>query len=820
MLRKILLTAFSALVLCSQPALAQPYTSEITGQPLVNRPLVVNNPLNYTTDSSSSLISQPVGKKFYDIAYEMAKSQDVIGRPLEEAIVFLKAAMSLDPEAKEIRHLLIELACRQQQQNNSSMVLNLLTEYVDENADLDVVENAVKYLLSKLNSREEREKLLEQLLGALGNKNIILSSDLAIALGSLKAEKADKETALHYFVQAYRSNRYNSTAFMKLAELAPEQIVPATFIERLRLALRENPTDIEVAIAFAQHMEKTQLYDIAAGGYGYCAGLYAYLYPSEPLPIRIYLPWAICCYNSEKYVPKCIDILRSVQQSNRFDLRLEAIAGKAAIKMQNGELATNILSNAEKRAEQILVSSQTGTITAAVLPAGSPPLRSEQLAWFYCFALPMPEKAVIWAHRAFSAEPNSPVIASILAYALTTDNQIEWARHLVENFPKNQISELTLAQIQLSEGKKELAIETLKSTIARDPGSFAAEHAKQILIEQGQIYELPEDSQNTLNMLERAFGESLAPVFTDPEKAILVQFNIQGNEFQYGTEFEGVVTIRNNSLEPLVISNNSMFQGNIRVDAQISGDINKQIPKLISERIRTTFLIEPTRSIRVPLRLITGELRKTILMHPQASLEIEFTLYLDPVTGKDGKITNRLTHLQPVKTQMRRPRIEITDSFLRNRLNSISSGQPGQKIKIAQLFVGLLLEQNAISRGTTTYRFVNSDRMISLLKGTLTDQYGLLRNPAPDEWVVKIYTMAEMLDLPLDQELIGAAAENLGDDKWPVRLMVINLLAKNPQSNFNQVLDWMSKQDSNRNVRDMAAVLSKYLSKSDTYPNN
>ncbi len=818
MLEKILLLVFSALVLCSPLVRAQQYTTDVIEQPLVNRPLVSTDSYDLPSGQDQLLSSPPVSKKFYEIAYELAKPGDVNGPPLEKAIVFLNAAMKLDAQAKDVIPLLIELACRRQEQDYSSMVSDLLTEYVDENADLEIVDKAVTYLLGRLNSREEREKMLEQMLATIGSKNVVLSSNLATALGSLKAEKADKDAALYYFIQAYRSNRYNSLAFAKLAQLAPEQIVPATYIERFRLALREDPTNIETAIIFAQRAEQLQIYDLAAAGYGYCADLFAYLYPSEPLSARIYLPWAICSYNSQNNIPKCIEILRKVQQSGRFDLRLEAIAGKAAIKMGNGELATNILRNAEKRAEQILVSSQTGTSAPGLLPSGSPQLRSEQLAWFYCFALPMPEKAVIWAHRAFSAEPNSPVIASILAYALTADNQVEWATHLVENFQHNQISELAAAQILLSQGKKDMAIETLKSAIAKDPGSFAAEHAKELLAGQGEKYTPLVDTQNTLAMLETAFGQSLAPVFTPPEKMLSVQFDIQGNESSYGTEFEGIVSITNNSIEPLVISDSGLFKGNIRIDAEISGDLEKKIPKLVSVKTRTSFLVESGRSLRIPLRIITGELRKTILMHPQASLNIEFTLYLDPVTGQDGKITNRITHMEPVKAQMQRPRIEITDSYLKNRFNSISSGQLNQKIKIAQLFVGLLLEQHAMSKQKLPYRLVYADWITTLLKNALTSESGLLRNPAPDEWVIKVYTMAEMLDLPLDRELTGAVAENLSSNRWPVRMMVLYLLAKNPESNFNQVLDWTTKQDSSKLVRDMAAILDKYLSQIETFP--
>ena len=83
----------------------------------------------------------------------------------------------------------------------------------------------------------------------------------------------------------------------------------------------------------------------------------------------------------------------------------------------------------------------------------------------------------------------------------------------------------------------------------------------------------------------------------------------------------------------------------------------------------------------------------------------------------------------------------------------------------------------------------------------------LVHNLTDDDWVVKAHTMACMLSLPLDYELMNAAAQNLNDTNWPVRLMALYLLANAQDSNFGKVLDWSAKYDSNKLVRDMAIAL-------------
>ncbi len=764
-----------------------------------------------SNSSDEPLSSASASRKFYEIAYDIAKPKEVRGPALEQAITFLTAALELDKTAKGIPPLLIELASRDPAQDHAGLVQQMLAGYVDEFADLEVVRKGVEYLLERANSREERERLLEQMMDTLANKNRILGSELATMLGLLKAEKADMQAATFYLLQAYRSNRYNKLAFTKLVELAPDQISPPVYLERLRLALRENPSDIDAALAFAEHAEQMQLYEVAAGGYKYCADLFEYLYPSEKLGPQIYLPWAISSYNTRQDRSQCLKIAERVREQGRFDLRLEAIAAKAAIKMGDNELAAQTFHTAEQKALELLKQQNETARSGNTGPAdshGSDQVSHEQLAWFYSFALPMPDNALEQANKAYAADSNSPVAAALLAYALVMNNRIEWAKPLVDNYEHNQIADLTSAEIQLAQGQTDSAIKTLNAAIARDPGSFAAEHAKEILAKEGKKYDPPTPPDAVLASLRTSFGETLVPTFIPPEQAISVQLDIQGDTFPYGTEFSGTVVVTNKSLEPMVISDDGVFKGNIRVDANVTGDLTRNIPNLVFTKVQAAFLIEPNRSILIPVRLMTGDLRRTLMDHPQASLNVEFTLYLDPVLTSDGTIGNRLTQIKPCRVDIARPGVELTTKYLQDKFTSIATDNVQQKIQTAQLFVGLLAEQYAMSAGKPLYRYLSADWVVPLLKSALTHESGLLLHPGPNEWPVKVDTMADMLDLPLDHELTQAVAENLTYSQWPVRLMALYLLADKQQGIFDKVLDWAIQHDSSPSVRRMAAALA------------
>jgi tetratricopeptide (TPR) repeat protein len=601
-------------------------------------------------------------------------------------------------------------------------------------------------------------------------------------------------------------------AFAKLAELAPEQIGPAIYLEHLRLALGENLTDLEAALAFAQYTEGLQLYETAANGYEYCAELFSYLYPSQAPPAHIYLPWILSSYNTQRNQHRCLQIASRFRQSGQFNLFLEVIAGKAAAKVGNTEQANQILQATQDKALEF---------AAASRHSGDDEPRTinyKQLAWFYCFASPDASNAINRANKAYSIEPNSPTAAAILAYSLVMNGQIDWAKPLIDNYQHNQIADLTLAKIQLSQGQKDLATGTLKSAIAKDPGSLEAEHAKEILTRHGGEYMPPLDPDITSMVLRNTFGQAVVPVFTRPGKIISIQLNVRGSEFFYGSKFDASIAITNNSAEPLVVSDDGLFTGHLRIDASITGDLNnKKIPNLVSVKIRPALPIKPGRSFLIPLRLFTAELRHLLLTHPQASVDIEFTAYLDPVTTAKG-ITNRLTDINPAKVVVKRPGVKLTGKFLRNRFNSLTKGRQGQKIRTAQLFTGLLAEQHAMANRDPLYKFMYADWMPDLLKSAL------LHNLTDDDWVAKVHTMAGMLLLPLDYELTNALAENLNDTHWPVRMMAIYLLAKSHDSNFTKVLDWTAKYDSSSLVRDMAITLGaaktkEKLTSTGTIPN-
>jgi hypothetical protein len=767
--------------------------------------------------SEHEMFSPTAALALYDIAHELANSESgktlVSRQQAEQALVFLSAAVRLDNQADYLLPDMIKVACRSESplslglaglvgravdpnnpekviepKDNSQLIIVLLIRYVNQDSDLQVVHEAVRYLLSRLDTREQREQMLLALLVQLRGKNDVLESELSTSVGLLTCEKADFEKAQSYFLVAIDKNKYNSLAFDKLYELASEKINPAIYLVHLRYNIRENPPDLQAALAFAGQAQRLELFQTATNAYEYCLSLFEYLYPNEALPQYIYLPWALSAYNSLRNPHKVVEIAQRVRDEGTFDIMLETVGAKAAEKTGNYQLASDMLDEAEQTAKEKYQSSRANQVAIA-----------QQLAWFYCFGKVEPADAIDWANRAYAAEPNNPNAAALLAYAFVLNNEPNWAKPFFDKYQSGPVLNLAKGQAELADANKAGAIESFKSVIASAPESLEAQKARQFLRDLNSVYVPAMDLDLALSALESSFGENIVPVFRKPDEIFDAQLRIRGDKFAYGSDFRSSVIITNKSSEPIIISEKGLLSGNIRIDAKVGGDLSESIPELVSIQIQPSQPLDPGSTLIVPVTLRTGRLKELLKQHPQASLELEFTLYLDSVTLKDGTIANRLEDIPPATVSIERPGVNLTAPFLRSQLSSLKRRLQSQNT--ARLFAGLLMEEHLMANREPPYPYKYSDWMPEMLKS------GLVYNLANDDWVSRIHTMSAMLGLPLDFDLIEAASENLTDDNWPVRMMALYLLAGNQSTNFSRVLDHAAKYDQNNIVRDMAVAL-------------
>jgi len=783
----------TAVILTAAAALSGSVSAEEPSNPDTNAPAPwmrqTTGKLLYAP-MPEKLFSPSVSQLLYERAYEISHADNITDSQAEQAIVMLSAAMDMDPGDNSVTADMLDILSRPRSQQHLQTMYDAFIKYTNKNADSLVAINAAKYLLNQLDSRQQRETLLRRMILDIGQSNDFVSSELITTLGLLLAEKADKPDAIRMMATAYTKNRYNQLAFEKLAELMPDQISPVLNLEYLRLKLRKHPLDLGAAIALARYSQKLQLYEIADGDYQYCADLFEFLYPGQNVPDAIYIDWITCCYNVRRGESKCLQLADLFRKQGRFNLQIEVIAAKAAAKKGDATTAGQILDAAEQK---------------AMHPAeGNVDYKS--LAWFYNFIKKNPEKAIDYANKAYAAEPNSPVTAGLLACAMVNSNQLDSAKQLFETFPQTQFADFAKAKFNLAKGQKQPALDSLRAAIDKDPASILAEQALVLLDEQKSEYIPIYDTNLITTTLKQSVGEAVIPQFLSPDRMLSFQLNVRGNRFAYGNDFTGAITITNNWYEPIVICEDSLCKGHILINAYVTGDIARQYEKIVSVTIRPSQPIEPGRSVTVPVRLYAGPLKKLLLNHPQASLNIQFIAYLDPVTSADGNTASAIPGIKPVIINLERSRVEITQDFLQNRFNSLTQDKQGPKMKAAQLFAGLLMESREMAGSASeslqnkppAYRFVSSNSMNTMLESALAQCL------TDNDWVIRVHCIDAVSDLPLDFKLTNAVSSGLNDQHWPARMMAIWLLAQKEGYNFAKVLDHTAQYDEKDFVRNMA----------------
>jgi hypothetical protein len=332
------------------------------------------------------------------------------------------------------------------------------------------------------------------------------------------------------------------------------------------------------------------------------------------------------------------------------------------------------------------------------------------------------------------------------------------------------------------------------------PSTFVSEKAEKLLQDQGSDY-IPLVSPDTImEKLESQYRFKLIPGFLEPSKRFSVKLLFSGSDFLYGSDFSARLVLENTSSDPLVISDEALIKGHLRVDAVLEGNLNVDLKNLLVTQFRPSSPILPGEHYSVPLELNCGRLRKILLTYPQADVWIRFYAMLDPHTSlleQDNSIQSAAT----VQAQIHRRGIALTRQFLLQRLDVVSKGQIGQKYQAAALFTGLLAEQVAFDLSRADFEHVQVEHAL------LTD--AVRKIVTDSDWKIRVNAMDSLLtlEIPLERGLIQAVSENLNHEQWPVRLTAMYLLAKAQPQTFQKVLEWTARNDASAVNRHMAIAL-------------
>jgi hypothetical protein len=742
---------------------------------------------------AETLSSSLAAEALYQSGYQLSTREEVTLSQAKQAMILYNAALMVDGRADYVPPEIINLAWRYPQGNFSPLVKTALEKYMEigHSADLEVASKAIQYVLEKLGTREERQELLQTMLQKYEKLNPFFASELATQLGLLSMETADTASAQKYLLYAISLNGYNKLAFNTLvqtAQMDKQSLPDIAYLNSLRLAVRENPLDVDSAYGFSRLAESQALYGAAAAGYKYCIQASNFINSSNTYMPEYYRPWTLNAMNTRNY-RLCYSILQQVRGFGVFDVMIEAITGTAAKDSDDKWQGATILNTIKSNAAKVLAGQLKAT-----------PTQLQDYAWYYAFVEDSNTDALTWATKAYEADNNSVNAQAFLSYALVVNGQKDLAKPMLKKIgTSTQIATIAQAAIFDANGNDSNAIELLKAAIASAPGTFEAKKAKAMLKKLGSEYVPPIDATAMETALANEYGQSYFSEFMSPEKMISVSLKTSGNAFSYGSPLDAQLAIVNKYTEPMIIGPDSIVKGNVRVDVRVTGDLTYKMEEYVVRTVRPAYEIKPGSALFVPLKLSEGKLKPILDGYPQANLNLEITVYLDPQKARNGNLKN-IFGTEPVKVIVKRRKLDLDTLYLQQRFDALKSGKQGQKIKSVQLFAGLLAEQQNLANMKNRYKFLYCE------PGLLTS--AIAKCMGEDDWVLRVETMAALQNVNLDYRLIDAISEQLDYKAWPVRLLALFTLAEEQGANFQPVLKWTSTNDTQQLVKDMAMELT------------
>ena len=483
---------------------------------------------------------------------------------IDAAMLFLDAAEALERAAARPSEQRLRIGAEScvGRTDYSEAMAAALRAYVGRQFDLEAALAALRCMLTRLDTRVDREILLDTLLRRYVSVSPWLGSELATQLGLLAAEKTDMDGAMERLNLAYHLNPYNQLAFLALQDVyaAGDRMVSAEAAAvQLRRMLDANPYDLGRSLRMANVLRQVELYPQAATMYEYTDRVFRYHYPGQTPGQSLYLPWMMSCYHSPRLVGQCLDLAERFRDTEVLDLKLEAAAGRAAAKLGRPEQARRILEQAAERAEQMLNEADLAL-----------PIWPEHLAWFYSFVLERPDHALAWSNQAFSQAPDRGGVRAIFAYTLAVNDQHELAAQYAEaTAATEQAAAITMALVRRSQDQTQQAIDLLRNAIAMAPETFEAEKARSLLTDMGSEYLSPAYTQEIEKQLTEAFGTRMLLTYLEPRQRFAAKLQLSGGEVVYGAELGPRLVFENHSSAPLVIQDEAMLAGFIRVDAAV-----------------------------------------------------------------------------------------------------------------------------------------------------------------------------------------------------------------------------------------------------------
>ncbi len=814
---------------------------------------------------------------------------------LRKSCLLLQAAQKLDNSNTAVLYDLFSMFISPAI-NDSGRALDCLVAYSKlKPNDSFIVESWLNYQLDNMNSRKAREDFLRQSMPALQNYPYVLSQ-VQNQMGVMALEKGDTKGAIKYFNQAFSTSAFNDQALGRLLSVTmpvikrdnidSQPLWQSASLQnwyqqnalRWRLRIRNNPYDITAMLNFIQTLQISGHYKMALQYYPYAFKLLKMSGAPAADIAGLKLQQLSVAYSAGQY-KTCLRIANSLLKDNPYDLLVLSVKAMALQKLGEtvqaqkilqmaaahslAELKAQLTKNQTKYQPKIQAAFQTKSHSQNQTESRGQAQNSTgknisaqagELAWFFCFVMPDPQRALQYSMVNYKANHTNIQVQATLAYARIMNKDYQQAQSLLKLLDTNDpLVVLARARLLATQGQKTAARRLLNSLTQTQTGIIqenirrlysliAAPTSSSENIQPGMQKKPQTDLASSLAKASSGNTKSLATLspFAQMERFFAVNFNNKDLQivdhpekfikcymkfprdiYYAGEPVNAKIYLTNTSSMPLLVGQDSFLNPHVVIMAQLQplassgigavNDVSQPVDTtkrgrafslipLLHRYISGPYILAAGQSVITRVQLNIETVGKTLQDNPQKTYRITFYTFLDPVIDAAGNITSKISALQPKAVTITRIGFVPERMRLNNRLEAMQSGSCKERINAANLISSLLREAQLARKNRLSYQplAINTSILQSALLACLND----------GDYRVRAFAVHDLagLDLLVSRPVINKMVNLLNDKNWLVRFMAIDTLE--PVTDLTDYFKWGLIHEKNNIVKRQIELLA------------
>lgn len=738
------------------------------------------------------------GKWLIDLGrdYPLSPQAGLSEADAEIALSFMLAANRLEPSLSEGYLWQFDLLTALGRQEPARKALEQYCALQPD--DLPARLNLIELDLAARQTAEARLAYCAEMLDQ-NDLPAILSAELHLQRAHIFYRIGQFEDARSAATVALERDPYRLAARALLATLQPGLMTPAEQADLLLWKLTASPADVPATVELADLLASWRLPEQAAGFYRHAIALIILAdAQAKPIDLQLRLAEQLLSAGQSADARKMLNELY-VHHPQRLDLL--GLLVRTARQVDEPELVRDYLRKADRLWEDIVNNLSEDDVEAAAAVWA-------EAAWFYIHIDPRPQRALEWAARALTLQPEQAVALRAKAAALRMLERHDEARTVVEQLPDTDPwAVIEGSQLDYATGRQAEAKQRLRPLTTQPAGNWSEQTAA--LAEEWGLESAASMPAAAIELRERigGFDARVLNYPAHPEQYISLDMNMDQSSYAPGEPWWCTFRLTNTGPFPITLGPAGMCRPELICTLNSEGDQPRSSGAVIRISLYQHTRLAVGQSIELRQTVDIGSIRSAMIGTPQQIQKITLSAILSPIfiENEEGRLIAR-----PAVGGLETPAVHFTRRALSaegDRIDRIGqlvrSHDIDNQIRGCEWLAMLIAEGQHLAAGRLKYQATRVDRV------ALQDLFLNALHAPP--WQVRTRGAEALRWFGLDAQATQAALGLLDDKHWLVRGLALRALADHHRNKFLPVLKRYAAGDDDAWVRELASAMHRRI---------